>query len=495
MEIIILNGSPKGTDSVTMQYVNYLAARYPQHRFRTLPVAQKSAHLAGDAAALDRVVEATRRANLVLWAFPVYILLVCSQYKRFIELLVESGETFPNCYAASLSTSIKYHDIWAHEYVQSIAEDLGMRVAGRFSAKMRDLAKQEERDRLESFAETLFADVSARHAVPRYSRPLPLRQSQAPACAPDRPDRTHRRNAADLAPASRIPVETEPANAAVAAGDLDHGRAIIVADELPVGSSIAAMVDRMRAALGEGVSVRTLAELRIAGGCLGCCRCGPENRCAYDGKDDFRAFYENELQTADIIVFAGELSARQLSWQWRRFFDRSFFNTHTPSLVSKQFLFLISGPLSHVPHLRTVYQGWVELQHSNLVAFVSDESSDVDAEMSSAAARAIRMMWTRYRPPLTFLGEGGMKVFRDDIYGGLKVVFQKDHRVYRKRGYYDFPHRNPLRRVVLAMVMAVMRIPRIRRRFAKMIKPHMTKNLRAIVEATPPKIAPEGRAT
>lgn len=97
----------------------------------------------------------------------------------------------------------------------------------------------------------------------------------------------------------------------------------------------------------------------------------------YDGKDEFRSFYGSELAPADVIVFAGALRARQLSWQWRRFFDRSFFYTHTPSLMGKQFVFFISGPVSHLPQLRTVYQGWTELQHSNLVAFVSDESGAV----------------------------------------------------------------------------------------------------------------------
>ena len=36
MKIIVLNGSPKGELSVTMQYVAYLAKLYPQHEFDIL---------------------------------------------------------------------------------------------------------------------------------------------------------------------------------------------------------------------------------------------------------------------------------------------------------------------------------------------------------------------------------------------------------------------------------------------------------------------------
>ncbi len=36
MNITVLNGSPKGELSVTMQYVAYLAKLYPQHEFNIL---------------------------------------------------------------------------------------------------------------------------------------------------------------------------------------------------------------------------------------------------------------------------------------------------------------------------------------------------------------------------------------------------------------------------------------------------------------------------
>ena len=41
MKIVVLNGSPKGDVSVTMQYVNYLIKKYPQHEFKIVNISQR----------------------------------------------------------------------------------------------------------------------------------------------------------------------------------------------------------------------------------------------------------------------------------------------------------------------------------------------------------------------------------------------------------------------------------------------------------------------
>ena len=41
MHILVLNGSPKGADSVTLQTVNYLEYKYPAHTFEVLHVGQR----------------------------------------------------------------------------------------------------------------------------------------------------------------------------------------------------------------------------------------------------------------------------------------------------------------------------------------------------------------------------------------------------------------------------------------------------------------------
>ena len=447
MKIVVLNGSPKGDVSVTRQYVLYLEKAFPQHQFVVLHVAQQSKKLERDAVAFDQVIEEVRSADGVIWAFPLYILLVCSQYKRFIELIAERGaqSAFRGKHAVTLSTSINYFDSNAHVYMRSVCEDLGMRFVGIHSARMDDITKKEERQRLHLFAEDFFTSIEGGLEFPRLSAALPEARP-----IPYRPVTPTR------------PTET-------------RGQKIVILTDAQ-SENLLAMTARLEAAFGGAARTVNLHDIDIKGGCQGCLRCGAEYKCAYTGKDEFIDFYNSVLVPADIIVFAGSVVARQLSWKWREFFDRSFFNTHTPSLVGKQFAFLVSGPLSLLPELRETYEGWAELQRSNLAAFLSDETTEptvLDAALDQLAERLVRFAEADYIRPRTFLGVAGMKIFRDDIWSELKVVFRADHKAYRKMGLYDFPQLRIGKRIIMRFAFFITGLPGIRSQFPSMIRTQM----------------------
>jgi len=105
----------------------------------------------------------------------LYILLVCSQYKRFIELIRQNGveHAFRGRYTAALSTSINFYDTTAHRYIHSVCDDLEMRYVGFHSANMHDLMKPEGRLRLEQFAQELADAVETRAEAPRTYAPVP----------------------------------------------------------------------------------------------------------------------------------------------------------------------------------------------------------------------------------------------------------------------------------------------------------------------------------
>jgi multimeric flavodoxin WrbA len=448
MKIVVLNGSPKGDVSVTRQSVLYLEKAFPEHQFAVLHVAQQSRKLERDTAAFDAVIDQVRTADGVIWAFPLYILLVCSQYKRFIELITERGaqSAFHGKHAVTLSTSINYYDSNAHVYMRSVCEDLGMRFAGLHSANMHDLTKKEERDRLHLFAEDFFSSIGAGMEFPRLSAVLP-----------------------------RVPAQAYRHVSTVHPAAAQGKKIVILTDAQPGHDSLVAMTARLEAAWGGAARVVNLHDLDIKGGCQGCLRCGSAYKCAYTGKDGFIEFYNSVLVPADIIVFAGAITCRQLSWKWREFFDRSFFNTHTPSLIGKQFAFVVSGPLSFLPEFRETYEGWTELQLSNPAAFISDESGPeiVDAALDQLAERMVRFAVAKYVRPRTFLGVAGMKIFRDDIWSQLRVVFRADHRAYRRLGFYDFPQRKIGKRIVMGLAWFITGLPGIRSRFPSMIRTQM----------------------
>ncbi|HEX7416277.1 MAG TPA: NAD(P)H-dependent oxidoreductase, partial [Smithellaceae bacterium] len=178
MKIAVLNGSPKGQISVTMQYVHFLQQKFPETEFKIFDIALKINKLEKDNKAFQEIIAEISAADAVLWAFPLYFLLVCSQYKRFIELIFERKETsaFRGKHAAILTTSINFFDHTAHNYVNAICDDLQMNFVGSYSAEMNDLLKSQERQRLRTFGELFIKAIKEGAPSIRNHKPLITRE-------------------------------------------------------------------------------------------------------------------------------------------------------------------------------------------------------------------------------------------------------------------------------------------------------------------------------
>lgn len=457
MKVVVFNGSPKGELSVTLQYVRYLQKKFPQHEFTIYPIAQQINKLERDAQAFGQIMDEVRHTDAVIWAFPLYFLLVCSQYKRFIELIREKNEAsaFAGKYAASLSTSIHFFDHTAHNYIHAICDDLQMKYLGAYSAEMYDLMRGKERRRLLGFAESFFDSVSRQIPVARVYPPLSF---------------------------SDFHYQPGTSTASV---DTGNKQLLILTDEKKESGNLWPMVQSFKGNFRQNVDVVCLSDIDIKGGCLGCCRCGLNNICTYEGKDGFIDFYNTRVKKADVVVFAGAIHDRYLSSRWKTYFDRSFFNTHTPTLKGKQIAFLIAGPLGQIPNLRQILVAYGEFQEANLVGIVTDEAGDsreIDQLLKELAVSLVRPAVEGYTRPMTFLGVGGRKIFRDEVWGKLRFVFQSDHRYYKAHGLYDFPYKNfKMRRMNLLMTMLT-KIPPFRKKFIKVLKEQMVKPLQGVVE-------------
>jgi len=462
MKITVLNGSPKGELSVTMQSVAYLAKIYPQHEFNVLHIALRIKHFEKDHAAFNQVIDQIRASDAVLWGFSLYILTVHAHYKRFIELIFEHGaqDAFAGKYAASLSTSIHFFDHTAHNYIHAICDDLGMRFVDSFSADMYDLLKEEGRQQLTQFGKQFLQAIEDQVPTQRQYPPLTYREfSYQP----------------DLSPS---PISTA------------EKKVVILHDENSTDSNLAKMVARCRCAFDGDVSVVNIHDVDIKSSCLGCIECGGNYQCAFTGKDGYIEFYKSTVMTADVLIYAGRMVDRYLSSRWKMFFDRIFFNTHTPVLVGKQVALVISGPLSQVPNLMEIFRGFFEFQGANIVGVVSDESGDsanLDRLLDQLMKRALTYSRTGYVHPQTYLGVGGMKIFRDDIYGRLRMIFPADHRAYKQNGLYKtYPQAEFGTIMANTFAAPILNLPPIRKKFDKMIKKQMVmQHKQVVVEATP----------
>ena len=119
-----------------------------------------------------------------------------------------------------------------------------------------------------------------------------------------------------------------------------------------------------------------------------------------------------------------------------------------------------------------------------MVDIITDEfieSPRLDRVLDCAAARLATSAAVAYVAPSSFLGVAGKKLFRDEIWANLRMVFQADHRYYRAHGLYDFPARSLKTRVAQASMVLLSRIPSFRRGFRKQIKGQMVRPFQRVL--------------
>ncbi|MBN1545123.1 MAG: NAD(P)H-dependent oxidoreductase [Syntrophaceae bacterium] len=458
VDIVVLNGSPKGEQSVTLQYVRYLEKKFPQHQFFYFHIAEKIGKIEKDPTLFQKIIDAVKAADSVIWSFPLFYFLVPAQYKQFIELIWERHveEAFHGKYTAVLTTSIHINDMMAHNYMNAICDDLNMHYLGFHSASMYDLLRVKEREQVLHFAENVFTEID----------------KEAP-------------SAKNYSPLAYSPMPYHPARAQEKI-DVGRTKIVLVTDAESVQSNLKHMTERFVNACSGNVDLINLHNVAIKGGCLECLQCAYDNTCVYSGKDGYIDFFNSKIRNADILVFAGAIRDRYLSSTWKLFFDRSFFNNHVPTLTNKQIGFIISGPLRQLPNLRQILESYAEAQQGNLGGLVTDEyenSEEIDTLIQDMAERLIRYAAQGYMKPRTYLSVGVGKIIRDDLWSSMRFPFLADHKYFKKHGLYDFPHKKYKKRLQNYLMLLLTKIPRIRRDiYTKNMMAETVKPLQKVVD-------------
>ena len=462
MQIVVLNGSPKGDESTTMQYVLYIQKKFPQHTLKIINISQQIKKIEKNQEKFQEIINEIQASDGIIWGTPVYYCLVPSQYKRFIELITEKNveSAFKDKYVVSLTTSIHYFDHTSHNYLRAISEDLEMKYISGFSADSSDLLIPEERTRLITFAENLFYVIE--NNIPTSKQFLSLKSREF-----------------NYLPKVKISDENKI--------DTEGKKILILTDSLDEETNLGKMITRFRIAFSGKTDVININDIEIKGGCLGCIQCGYDNQCVYKEKDEFMGVWDEKVRKSDIIVFAGSIKDRYLSSRWKMVFDRSFFNNHVPTFIDKQIGFIVSGPLSQIPNLKQIFSAYSESQGSNFIDFITDEfgtSEEIDSLLQNFAAQSIRFSNSNYVQTRTYLSKGAELLFRDEVFSRLKFVFRADDKYYERNGLYDtFPQNDKK-----AKKMNDMLIPLIennedfRKQFYNNIKTEGVKPLRSIVE-------------
>lgn len=439
MKFVVLNGSPKGNEiSATMQYLYYMQKKVPGHEYEYFEIAKDINKIEKDKGELDRILKAIEKCDAVIWSMPVFLFLVPTQVKRFIEIINEKKKTrsFAGKYATVIFTSAMVFDHTAHNYIHAICEDWGMKFYRGYSVLMQDLQYKECQESTKNFFLHYIAAIENNNPMPR--RSFPITGKTVPYKKPSIKKRKKK-----------------------------TGKKILLLTDHKPGTNLEQMVETYRECSDYDVEVLHIEnDLDIKAPCLDCLQCVFTGECRH--RDGIKAFYDEKILPADAIVFAGTMVDRYLSSAWKRFFDRSFYNGHRPVLVGKEAGMLISGPLRQEPNLLQLFEGLFQYTKMEIVGTVTDEEKE-----NSKTSGLIRQLAESIDRRLeigpvfqqNFPAKGAHVILRDTIYTASPIL-NEDHRYFKKTGLYDFPQRWNKDKALKVMLSVFMRIPPMK----KMIK-------------------------
>ncbi len=417
MNILVLNGSPKAENSVTLQTVRYLEKKFPSHSFEVLHVGARIRSLEKD---FSPAAQALEKAELLLFSYPVYTFIAPYQLHRFVELLKASGLSLAGKFASQLSTSKHFYDVTAHRYVQDNCQDLGLKYIRGLSADMEDLLSEKGRKEAEDFFRHLLWSVE-KDNFEEFPAPLP-----APAHKP-----------------VSIPAES---------GGEKTGDVVIVTDCAPENTQLQAMIGRFRAVLQKKTRLVNIREYPFKGGCLGCFNCAVSGKCIYT--DGFDSYLREQIQNAGAIVYAFSIKDHSMGARFKLYDDRQFCNGHRTVTMGSPVGYLVSGDYSREFNLQMILEGRAQVG-TNFLAGVATDEFDPDRAIDAMAEKLDYALDNAYVPPQNFYGIGGMKIFRDLIWL-MQGMMKADHKFYKKHGQYDFPQKKRGRMLAMYLVGAMM---------------------------------------
>ncbi len=406
MKVAVLNGSPKGDYSTTLFSVKYLQKIFREDEFEIVEVASRIRSLEKD---FSPVLEAVRKADIILFSYPVYTFIVPSQLHRAIELLKEqSGIDWSGKFIAQITTSKHFYDQTAQKFIEENMSDLGAAYLRGFYADMEDLLEKKGQKELVDYW---------RYIRFRYAR---------------------------------IKGET------VSEEDASKYEIAIVADCCE-NQKLESMINSFRTLCPARTKVINIADFPFKGGCVSCFNCAADGTCIY--KDGFSDLLRNEINNASAVVYAFTIKDHSMGSKFKTYDDRQFCNGHRMMTIGAPVGYIIDGDIHAENNLRTILEARAEVGKNFLCDFACDEDG-----LRTLSEQMMFILNNGITQPQNFYGAGGTKIFRDLIWI-MRGLMRADHKFYKEHGIYDdLPQRNIGKMLKMKLVGILFNNPTLRRK-------------------------------
>jgi hypothetical protein len=135
--------------------------------------------------------------------------------------------------------------------------------------------------------------------------------------------------------------------------------------------------------------------------------------------------------------------------------------------------------------MQEIMDAMPQIGGGNLAGVITDEcanSGRIDGLLESFAAKCIDNARCTYMLPRTFLGVGGHKIFRDQIWARLAFPFTADYRYYEEHGLFDFPQQDTRYLEFSKQMTDMIKDPKMKEIVRKMMKTEMLKGYTKMVD-------------
>lgn len=438
MKICVLNGSPKGDYSVTLQTVLFLQKKFSKDEFNVYNIGQQIKKIEKDP---SEVIRGMIDSDLIIFSYPVYTFIATSQVHRFIEIIKEKNVSLKDKFVTQITTSKHFYDMTAHRYIEDNCHDLDMKVIKGLSLDMEDLTKKEGQEDCVSFFKFVKNCILNDIYEPKINFKS-VNRKYFPSF--------------DYKPKS------------------DKYKAVIVADILEDDNNLKNMITDFKNRFGYECRVVNIREYPFSGGCLGCFNCAGDGKCIY--KDKFDEFLRENIQTADSIIIAFSIKDHSMGARFKMYDDRQFCNGHRTVTEGMPFAYIVNGDYLSETNLAQIVEARAEVGHNYLAGVGYDKDS-----MAATINKLEYALENKYVTPRNFYGVGGMKIFRDLIWI-MRGIMKADHKFYKKHGVYDFPQKQRGKMMVMCLLGSMVRNKKIKAKMGNKFNEGMVAPYKKVVK-------------
>ena len=449
MKVLVLNGSPKGEYSVTLQYAKYLEKISARDHldngfdFDYINVG-KNVYSYSNLDKLQAVLDKIAESDMLIFAYPVYTFLAPSQLHKFFEILDSNGVKLTDKYVVQLTTSKRFYDVTAHQAVKDVVQHLDGKYVDGYSADMDDLLNDGLRAHFKNWWD---------YVIYRVNNDVYEKSALA--------ETTHN---------TYLPT-AEP----VAKRD---GKKIIVVTDNTDNNSLTGMITDFVNLCPYNVEVIDLKSQGPKSGCRGCLKCAQTGVCVI--KDGFSDLLNDKINKADAVVMAFETVMHTISSTFKAYYDRQFVNGHRPVTAGQPTAYLVSGNYDGESNLKTYVEAKSAVGGNLNCGVVSDQNATVK-DIENMVAKLTYALGNKVTPHKNFYEVGGMRIFRDMIWI-MRGIMKLDYDYYKKHDMLDFPQKKRGTMIAMKLVGKLMRSKAINKKMPNMMEEGMLMPYKKILE-------------